>query len=189
MSAGGDEPAASRTAETAAEARARAEARRAAQREIRQQQISEAFAGGPPGRGVVISSWAATALLVVLSVLALVDRDALGVYFSVTFIMFCLGGLLLGVDVVLAIARSTRDAMGIGGLFFLADSAPRNVQWALNGSLAAAVVVSVTTAVVGLSTPELAFGTLVPLLQLSLTGLWGVRHGYFTERQDISGAT
>ena len=72
--------------------------------------------------------------------------------------------------------------MGIGGLFFLADAAPRPVQLSLNASLAVSLLVSVSAAVIGLSTPELAFGTLVPTLQLSLSGLWGVRHGLFPER-------
>ncbi len=78
--------------------------------------------------------------------------------------------------------------MGIGGIFFLADAAPPKVQRWLNGSLGAAVAVSIVTAVVGLSTPELAFGTLAPLLQLSLSGLWGVRHGLFPDREESAGA-
>ena len=136
---------------------------------------------------MLVLSWAVTALLGVISIVALLDPDFIGAYFVVTFVLFCLGGVLLALDVGLAIVRSTRDVMGIGGLFFLIDAAPRSVKWSLNGSLGVAVVISVATAVFGLSTPELAFGTLVPLLQLSLTGFWGVRHGLFSERGDSSG--
>lgn len=171
---------------TVADARAEAEARRAESRAAREQRMRDAFAGPIPGRGLLVLSWAATALLGVISIVALLDSEFIGAYFVVTFVLFCLGGVLLALDVVLAIARSTRDALGIGGLFFLADAAPRSVQRSLNGSLAAAVAISVATAVFGLSTPELAFGTLVPLLQLSLTGFWGVRHGLFSERGDSS---
>jgi hypothetical protein len=133
---------------------------------------------------VPVVSWAATALLGAVSTIALLDPGAIGAYFVVTFVLFCLGAVMLALDLVLAIARSTRDAMGIGGLFFLVDAAPQSVQRSLNGSLAAAVAISVATAVVGLSTPELAFGTLVPLFQLSLSGFWGVRHGLFDKRRD-----
>lgn len=174
---------------TVAQARAEAEAARALQREAREQQLREAFAEGTPGRGVMIASWVATVLLLGVSVVALVDREAIGVYFVTTVSLFFGGVVLLAADVVLAAVRSTRNLMGIGGLFFLVDSAPRQVRRSLNGSLAVAVSVSVGTAVVGLSTPELAFGTLAPLLQLSLSGLWGVRHGTFDEREDGSGAS
>ncbi len=172
---------------TVAEARAAAEAERAERRAERERQLGEIFGDGIPGRAVIAASWVATAVLSGVSVLTLVDRDTVAVYFVVTFSLFCLGGLLMVLDVVLAAARSTRDLMGIGGLFFLVDAAPRSVRRSLNASLASAVVVSVLTAVFGLSTPELAFGTLVPLLQLSLSGLWGVAYGAFTQRKDLHG--
>ena len=79
---------------------------------------------------------------------------------------------------VLAAARSRDDAMGIGGLFFLAGSAPRAVQRHLMGSLAVQLVVAVVAAALDPFTP-LAFGTLVPVLPLGLAGLWSVRHGMF----------
>lgn len=169
---------------TVADARAEAEARRAEFRKAREQRMRDVFTDPLRGRGVLVLSWSATALLGAISVITLVDPDFIGTYFVVTFVLFCLGVVLLALDVALAIARSTRDAMGIGGLFFLVDAAPRTVQRSFNGSLVAAVGISVTTAILGLSTPELAFGTLVPLLQLSLSGLWCVRHGLFDERGD-----
>lgn len=174
--------------QTVAEARAAAEARRAEHHEALERRLQAAFAGAIPGRGVLVLSWGATALLGIVSVVALLDPDFVGPFFAVTFVLFCIGGVLLALDVVLAVVRSTRDAMGIGGLFFLVDAAPRAVRRSLNGSLAAAVAISVATAVAGLSTPELAFGTLVPLLQLSLSGFWGVRHGLFDARWDSSDA-
>lgn len=170
-------------ANSVAEARAEAQARRGALRAEREARIAEAFPGEPPGRAIAHASWAATVALGVVSVLALLDADRfLTIYFVVTFTLFALGALLLAVDVVLAAVRSTTHSMGIGGLFFLADAAPRPVQLSLNASLAVSLLVSVSAAVIGLSTPELAFGTLVPTLQLSLSGLWGVRHGLFPER-------
>lgn len=168
---------------SAAEARAAVEAQRAARAGARAAELAEAFPGTPPGRPTVWASWAATVALVVVSALALADTDAfLGAYFAVTFGLFLAGAAVFAVDLVLAAARSTTHSMGIGGLFFLAGSAPRSVQVHLNASLATAVIVSVGTTVARLSTPELAFGTLAPMLQLALSGFWGVRHGHFPQR-------
>ena len=85
---------------------------------------------------------------------------------------------MLALDVVLAAGRSRTHAMGIGGLFFLAGSAPRPVQVQLNVALGLAVVVATAGAAVRPFTP-LAFGVLAPVLQLGCSGLWGVRHGHF----------
>ena len=167
---------------TAAEARAAAEAVRDERRGARDRRLSEAFGDSAPGRPVRVVSWSSTAVLAGVSLVTLLDHGLLGVYFVVTFSMFVLGAALLALDVVLAMARSTTHSMGIGGLFFAVDSAPRGVAVSLNASLGCAVLVALVTAIVGISTPELAFGTLSPLLQVALTGLWTVRHGLFPAR-------
>ncbi len=170
---------------TAAQARAAVEATRAARSDARAQEMWEAFPGTLPGRPTMWASWVATIALIGVSLAALFDPDALlGTFFVVTFVLFLLGAGLFAVVLVLAAARSTTHLMGIGGIFFLIGSAPRAVQFSLNGSLALAVAASVTIVVLGWSTPELAFGTLSPLLELSFTGLWGIRHGHFPERAD-----
>lgn len=174
---------------TAAEARAAAEAARTRRRDAHDRRMAEAFGAQPPGRLIVATSWSATAVLAVVSVLALADGAMIGAFFVVTFAMFAAGAVVLAADVVLAAVRSARDSMGIGGIFFALDSAPRGITRSLNGSLATAVVISVVTPVAGLSRPELAFGTLAPLLQLSLTGLWSVRHGLFAERGPTGAST
>lgn len=166
-----------------AEARAAVEAERAARAGAREAELAAAFPGALPGRPTMWASWLATVALTVVSALALADVDTyLGSYFAVTFALFLVGLAIFALDIVLAAARSTTHSMGIGGLFFLAGSAPRSVSGNLNGSLAVAVVVSVATALARLSKPELAFGTLAPMLQLSLSGFWGVRHGHFPPR-------
>ena len=171
------------TIATAAQARAEVEAARAERRAEREARLADAFGGGIPGRPTIWTTWIATTVQSAVSVLALLDEDRfLGAFLSVSLVLFGLGSALFVVDIVLAAARSTRDAMGIGGLFFCAGSAPRSVGLAMNGSLAVAVVVSLVVAGVRLSTPEMAFGTLAPILQLSLTGFWGVRHGLFEGR-------
>lgn len=176
------------SAVSAAEARAQVEAQREARRAEKQRRLDEAFPGVLPGRWIIRASWLATALQSAVSALAVVDPDRfLGVFFGVTMALFLLGSVLFVVDIVLAAARSTTDAMGIGGLFFLAGSAPRAAALPLNASLGVVVAVAVAAALAGLSSPELAFGTLSPMLQLSLSGLWGVRHGLFEPRGDTDG--
>jgi hypothetical protein len=142
------------------------EARRAERAVVRRAELDAAFPDVVPGRGVVAASW--------------VDA-VIGVFFGFAVGSFLVGSALLALDVVLAAARSRTHAMGIGGLFFLAGSAPRTVRVQLNTSLALAVVVAITGAAVRPFTP-LAFGVLAPVLQLGCSGLWGVRHGHFALR-------
>jgi hypothetical protein len=168
---------------SAADARAEVEARRAAVRAEREAAFEGAWGGRIPGRAERIVSWAGTVALAVSAIAAVVDPDSLLVPFVVvSLLLFCAGALVVALDVVLAAARSRDDLIGIGGLFFVSGCAPREVQVSLNGSLAVAVVVAVAAPLVRLSAPELAFGTLAPLFQVAMTGLWSVRHGLFPAR-------
>lgn len=177
-----DRPARAERPPTAAEARAEVEAQREQQREARAAMMRERFGDHPPGRSIVVASWTCTAVFTLSAVPALVDPDdAIGIYFFVSVILFMVGCALFLVDLVLAAARSREATMGIGGLFFLAGSAPRSIQRNLLGSLAVQVVVAVAAAALDPFTP-LAFGTLVPMVGLAFCGLWSVRHGMFPER-------
>jgi hypothetical protein len=168
---------------SAAEARAEVEARRAEQRAAREAAFREAYGDGVPGRAVITVSWVSTVVLTLVTVAAVIDPDAFVTpFFVVAMAMFFVGSALFVVDVVLAAARSRESTMGIGGLFLLAGSAPRSVQWHLIGSLVAQVVVAIAGAAARPFTP-LAFGTLAPMLGLALCGLWGVRHGRFPARE------
>jgi hypothetical protein len=168
--------------QTVAEARAEAEADRAARRGEREAAMQAAFGDGVPGRWIIAASWTCTAVFALAAVPALIDpQDAVAVFFAVSVVLFVAGCALFMVDLVLAAARSRDDAMGIGGLFFLAGSAPTGVQRHLLGSLAVQVVVAVGAAALDPFTP-LAFGTLVPTIGLAFCGLWAVRHGLFPAR-------
>lgn len=171
-------------APTAAEARARYEAERAASSAQRRARLEQAFADGIPGRAVLWASWICTAVFTVVTALAAIDPDTfIGLFFGVAVALFFAGCALFMLVLVLAAGRSRTHLMGIGGLFFLAGSAPRSVQVNLLASLAVQVVVAVVGAALDPFTP-LAFGTLVPVLALSLCGLWGVRYGLFADRDD-----
>jgi hypothetical protein len=169
---------------TAAEARAEVEARRAEVRAERARRFADAYCDGPlPGRWILAFSWASTLVFGAVSVAAMVDPDAaIAVFFNVAVVLFFAGCALFALDLVLIANRSRESLMGIGGLFFLAGSAPRSIQWHLLGSFGVQVAVSIVAAAVRPFTP-LAFGTLVPTLGLALCGLWAVRHGVFDPRR------
>lgn len=168
--------------QTAAEARAEVEARRTEDRAARAAAMEERYGGEVPGRWIIVVSWLSTAVFVLATVPALVDPEAaVAAFFAVSVVLFVAGCAVFMVDLVLAAARSRDDAMGIGGLFFLAGSAPTSVQRHLLGSLSVQVVVAVVAAALDPFTP-LAFGTLVPTLGLAFCGLWAVLHGMFPAR-------
>jgi len=168
--------------QTAAAARAEVEANRAATREARAAALDERFGERVPGRAIIAVSWVVTASFVLVTVPAVIDPDRfIGAFFVVSLVIFFLACALFAIDIVLAAARSRDDAMGIGGLFFLAGCAPRSVQLHLMSALAVQVVVALVAAAVHPFTP-LAFGTLVPMVGLGFSGLWAVRHGLFPPR-------
>ncbi|MBU6215776.1 MAG: hypothetical protein KGR17_04150 [Acidobacteria bacterium] len=170
--------------ETAAEARARVEARREEDRAEREERFREAFGDQVPGRWIVRTSLASTAVLAVVTALAAAWPDTFVLVFFVVALGCFVGGCALFiVDVLFAAGRSRTVEIGIGGLFFLAGSAPSSVRTPLLASLAVQVVVVVAGAAVRPFTP-LAFGTLAPILGLGWCGLWGARHGVFPPRRD-----
>ena len=100
----------------------------------------------------------------------------------VDVVLFLAGCVLFGVSFLRAVARSRTDAIGIGGLYFLAGgTAPAPVRKALLWSLAIEVVVALGTAFARPYT-NLAAGVLVPVYGLSLCGLWASTHGTFGPR-------
>ncbi len=131
------------------------------------------------GRGLVVWSWAGTAVFAITAVAATIDLDLFGpLAVAVALFLFGIGLAAMSWAFGIAVARSRFDAIGIGGLFFGAGSAPTPVRRHLLGSLVAEVIIGVTTASIRVFT-TLAFGTLVPVFALGLSGLWCARHGSF----------
>ena len=85
-----------------------------------------------------------------------------------------------------ALQRSRYELIGVGGLYFLAGCAPRSVRLSMMGALAAELIVALAAASVRPFTAS-AFGILVPVYALGLSGAWGARHGTFPPRP--SGST
>lgn len=134
------------------------------------------------GRWLVRASWLGTVLFVATAVPATLGVSAFNLPAAIVALT------LFGVGIVVflwaygvAIGRSRTDAMGIGGLFFLAGSAPKLVQRQMMGSLLVQVVVGLGTATAKPFT-AIAFGVLVAMFGLGLAGLWGARFGEFESR-------
>jgi hypothetical protein len=99
----------------------------------------------------------------------------------VALALFVGGAVAMAMTLVIGAGRSRESEITIGGLFFLINSAPKNVRVQLLGSFAVQVVVAFTTAGLRPYT-SLAFGVLAPTAGLGLAGLWGARHGTFPAR-------
>ncbi len=134
------------------------------------------------GRWIIRASWGVTSAFTLTATAAAVSPGVmLWPALVVALAMFGGGCGVFSWAFVIAVGRSRTDAIGIGGLFFLAGSAPRRVQAHLMGSLAIQVVVALVTASVRVFT-TLAFGALAPVLGLALAGLWAAKFGIFGAR-------
>lgn len=138
-----------------------------------------------PADPIVRASAAGTVVFAVSAIAAVLTKAATIPAAAVALGLFAAGIGIFFWAYAIAVNRSRTDAIGIGGLFFLAGetTAPRPVKRVLLGLLATQTVVGLATAAARPFT-TLAFGVLVPLFGLALTGLWGARHGRFGPRRD-----
>lgn len=165
--------------QTAAEARAEYEAAREANKAARQAAMDAAFPDGIPGGWVAALAWIATAVFTLVSIPTVIAPETfIAVYFAVAMGLFLVGCALFAAVIFLMASRSRDDLMGIGGIFLLAGSAPKQMQVRMLAALAVQIVVAIAGAAIHPFTP-LAFGTLVPILGLSMCGLWAVMYGHF----------
>ena len=84
-----------------------------------------------------------------------------------------------------AVGRSRDQVLGVGGIYFLSGSAPARVRVELLGALAVQTVAAIATASLRPFT-SLAFGLLVPMFGVGMTGLWGAFHGKYPDRPEPS---
>ncbi len=138
--------------------------------------------GPEPGTGIVTSSFVGTAAFALVAAAGVVAPELEVVTAAVSGVLFAVGCVVFLWAYALAVSRSRAEAIGIGGLYLLAgDSAPASVRRRLMVALAAQVVLALAAASIRPYTP-MAFGVLVPVFGLGLTGLWGARHGHFAAR-------
>ena len=135
-----------------------------------------------PGARLIRTSDVVTVAFSVVAVASALALDRLKVLIVVvSLVLFAVGCVTFLWAFAIAVNRSRTDAIGIGGLFFLQDSAPRPVQVRLLGALAVQVLVAVATAAVHPFTSQ-AFAVLAPMFGLGMAGLWGARYGHFEPR-------
>lgn len=136
------------------------------------------------GTGIVNLAWAGTGAFAVTAIVATIaDRDALTyIAVAVALALFAVGCGAFLWAYALAVARSREELIGIGGLYFLAGTAPKVVAFRLRLVLAVEVVIALATSAVRPYT-SVAFGILVPMFGLGLMGLWGARYGTFAPRE------
>ena len=135
------------------------------------------------GNGIVTLSWAGTGVFVAVATIATIlpDEAAKPAAF-VHVALFAVGVVAFLWAYAIAVGRSRTDAIGIGGLYFLAGTAPKEIRVRLLSAFAVQVVVAIVTASIRPYT-AVAFGILVPMFGLGLAGLWGARHGEFAPRE------
>jgi hypothetical protein len=136
-----------------------------------------------PGRELVNASWAGTGAFVATAAGAAAFPDLLRIpALVVALVLFAVGCACFLWGFGVAVSRSRTDEIGIGGLFFLAGTAPAEARRPLLAALVIQIVAAFATAAVRPFT-TLAFGILVPVFGLGITGLWGARHGTFAPRR------
>jgi hypothetical protein len=123
-----------------------------------------------------------TAVFTVVAIAAAALPDQLAVVAVVVDLVLFAAGIVAFVGALLKAAdRSRTEAVTLAGVFWLSGTAPHEARRPLLGALAVEVAVALVTAGVRPFT-GLAFGVLVPVYALGLTGLWGARHGTFAAR-------
>lgn len=135
------------------------------------------------GQAILNWSWLGTSIFTVTAVTATIWPG----WFQwpnlvVSLVLFAAGSTAMIWAFLIAVERSRHHVIGIGGLYFAAGSAPRQVQKILLTSLGVEIAVALTTASIRIYTP-VAFGILVPVWALGLTGMWCARFGEFEVRQ------
>ena len=134
------------------------------------------------GRDLLQACWAGSGVFTAVAIATTMFPDPMAVPIAVV----SLGLLAAGFAAMLwafqrALQRSRYELIGVGGLYFLAGCAPRTVRTSMMAALAFEGVVALAASLVRPFTAS-AFGILVPVYALGLSGAWGARHGTFPPR-------
>jgi len=141
------------------------------------------------GTTIINLSWAGTAAYAALAVAGTIVPDWFALPTAVlSGVLFAFGCVVFLWAYAVAVARSRTDAIGIGGLYFLVGTAPREPAFRLRLSFAVEVIAAIVSSSIRPFTP-MAFGFLVPVYGLGMMGLWGARHGTFEPRRIDAGSS
>jgi hypothetical protein len=134
------------------------------------------------GEAIINGSFAGTAVYTTLAVLGASFPDSFAIPTAVVSGgLFVIGCVVFFWAYAVAVSRSRTNLIGIGGLYFLAGTAPKVVRFRLRLSLGIEILAATVSASIRPFTP-MAFGFLVPVFGLGMCGLWGARHGTFEPR-------
>ncbi len=134
------------------------------------------------GRGILRACWAGTGVFTAIAVLTTAFPDPLAVPIAVVSLVLLAAGCAAMIWAFQrALQRSRYELIGVGGLYFLAGCAPRTVRLSMMAALVLELVVALAAASVRPFTAS-AFGILVPVYALGLSGAWGARYGTFPPR-------
>lgn len=134
------------------------------------------------GEAIINGSWAATGVYTALAIAGTIFPDTFAIPTAVVSgVLFVIGCVTFLWAYGVAVSRSRTDLIGIGGLYFLAGTSPKVVRFRLRLSLAVEIVAALVSSSIRPFTP-MAFGFLVPVFGLGMSGLWGARHGTFAPR-------
>jgi hypothetical protein len=136
--------------------------------------------GGPLAQLTIAGTGAHAAATA--AVLADAERFEM-LYVWIAGVLFFGGLLAMLASFGRAVQRSAFEAIGMGGLYLLADSAPTPVARTFRAALGVQVVVGIAGAIAR-PYSSLAFGSLVPVWGLGLAGCWGAWCGTFGPRQN-----
>ncbi len=142
------------------------------------------------GRLIVQANVALTCVFIIASALAAIvfDQPWTAIAVAVSLVCFTVGVVAFLWGYWSAVQRSREDEIGVAVLYFLMDGvAPLPVSRLMNSLFGVQCAVALGTALSRPSTDgkagsTLAFGILVPVLGLGLSGLWGASHGTFRPR-------
>lgn len=137
-----------------------------------------------PGGKIIILSWAGTALFAVTATLSTLVESTRVVGVVVALVLFCLGCVAFLLAFFMAVQRSRTEEIGMGGLYFLAGSAPPFIVRMMMAALGVQLLVAFASASIRPFT-SVAFGILVPMYGLGLAGLWAARYGTFSCRKKL----
>ncbi len=138
------------------------------------------------GRQLMRACWSGTAAFTAVAVLVTAFPDPMAVPMAVA----SLGLLGAGSAAMLwafrrALERSRHELIGVGGLYFLVGCAPQSVRLSMMAALACELLVALASASARPYTAS-AFGILVPVYALGLSGAWGAAYGIFPPRHPDS---
>ncbi len=134
------------------------------------------------GRDILRACWAGTGVFTAVAVLTTAFPDPMAVPIAVvSLVLLAAGCAAMLWAFQRALQRSRYELIGVGSLYFLAGCAPPTVRLSMMAALALELVVALAAASVRPFTAS-AFGILVPVYALGLSGAWGARHGTFPPR-------